>query len=100
MGFVAIAAGHAGREHLALLKRAIIVDLVKHLSVRVIKPANEERDGVSVGQWLSRDPVFRKLAASRMAQAAGLDLPARRCRRDTALRIAGLGIGLPGNTVP
>src|ERR1700730_970973 len=100
MGFVAIAAGHAGIKHLALPERAVIVDLVEHLPVGMVKPSGEEGDGVSVGQWLSRDPVFRKFAASGMAEAAGLDLPARHCRRDTALRIAGLGIGLPGNAVP
>ena len=36
---VAVAAGHAGREHLALLERAVIVDLVEHLPVGVIEPA-------------------------------------------------------------
>src|SRR5215813_14037688 len=66
----------------------------------MIEPASEERDGVSVGQWPSRHPILRKLAASRVAQAASLDLPPRHCRREAALRIAGFGIGLPGNTVP
>ena len=30
---VAVAAGDAGREHLALLERAVVVDLVQHLAV-------------------------------------------------------------------
>jgi hypothetical protein len=33
---VTIAAGDAGREHLALLERTIVVDLVQHLAVGVV----------------------------------------------------------------
>jgi len=43
---VAVAAGDAGREHFALAERAVVVDLVEHLSVGVIEPARERRDGV------------------------------------------------------
>ena len=39
MRIVAIAAGDAGREHLALLERAVIVDLVEHLPVGMIETA-------------------------------------------------------------
>jgi hypothetical protein len=100
MGVKTIAACDAGREHLALLERTVIVLLVAHLPVRMIKPASKERDGVRVGQGLSRHPVFRKFAASRMVPPAGLDLSARLRRRDAALGIAGSGIGLPGDAVP
>ena len=100
MGFVTIAASHSGCEHLALLERAVIVDLVEHLPVGMVKPADEGGDRVSIGQWLSRYPVLRKFPASRMAQPAGINFPARNRRGDTALWIAGFGIGLPGNAVP
>ena len=36
MGFMAIAAGDTGREHPALLERAIIVHLIAHLPVGMI----------------------------------------------------------------
>ena len=36
---VAVAAGDAGREHLALLERAVVVDLVEHLPVGMVEPA-------------------------------------------------------------
>src|SRR6516165_7672649 len=39
MRLVAVAASDAGREHLALLERAVIVDLVQHLAVGVIAAA-------------------------------------------------------------
>ena len=48
MGFVAIAAGNSGREHLALLERPVIVDLIKHLPVGVIESASEGRNNVGV----------------------------------------------------
>ena len=41
---VAVAAGHAGREHPALLERAVIVDLVAHLPVGLIEAARQRRD--------------------------------------------------------
>ena len=46
---VAIAAGDARCEHLALLERAVIVNLVLHLPVGVIKPTTERGDGMRVG---------------------------------------------------
>jgi hypothetical protein len=48
MGIVTIAAGHACREHPALLERAVIVDLIKHLAISVIEPARERRNGMSI----------------------------------------------------
>jgi len=100
MRLVAIAAGHACRKHLALLKRAVIVDFVEHLSVGVIEAAGQIGDQVGVGQWQPWYPVLGELCASRMTQAAGLDFPAYRSGRDVAVRIAGLGIGLPGHPFP
>src|SRR6266851_3952680 len=99
MRFVAVAAGHPGRKHLALFERAVVVDLVEHLPVGMIEPASEGRDHVGVGQGLSGNPVLREFSASRVAEPAGLDLPARWRRGDIAMWIAGFGIRLPANAV-
>ena len=99
MGFMTIAAGDACRKHLALLERTVIVHLISHLAVGMIQATSKERDGVRVGQGLSRHPFFRKFAASGMAQPAGLDLPACHRGGDAALRIAGFRIELPSDAV-
>ena len=97
---VAIAAGDAGREHLALLERAVIVDLVEHLPVGVIEPAPERRDHVGVGQRAARDPVLRERAAAGVAEAAGLDLLANERRREVARGVAGPRIDRPRDIAP
>src|SRR4051812_17641140 len=74
MWIVTIAAGDAGREHLALLERAVVVDLVEHLTVGVIEPAAERRNHVCFGQRSSRNPGLGELAAAGVAEAAGLCL--------------------------
>src|SRR6516164_11231351 len=89
MRVVAIAAGDACREHLALLERAVIVHLVLHLPVGEIELARERRDDMGVGQPAPRHPVLGELAAARVTQSAGLDLLAQQCRRKAALRVAG-----------
>ena len=94
---VAVAAGHAGCEHPALLERAVIVDLVAHLAVGGIEPARQRRHHVGVGQRPPRDPGFRDFATPRMAAAAGLDLLARRRRREVARGVAGLRVDRPGD---
>ena len=94
---VAVAAGDAGREHLALLERAVIVDLVEHLPVGGIEARGKRRDGVGFGQPAPRNPILGELAAARMAEAAGLDLLAEQAWRQVAMRIAGRGIGRPGD---
>src|SRR6266571_4862326 len=99
MWFVAIAAGDTRRKHLALLERAVIIDLIEHLPVRMVEPASKGGNDVRVGQRLTRDPVLGKFAAARVAQAAGLDLPAQNGGRDTALWIAGFRIGKPADAV-
>ena len=45
---VAIPAGDAGREHLALLERTVIVDFIAHLSVGIVESTREWRDDVRV----------------------------------------------------
>src|SRR6266853_916298 len=99
MRIMAIAAGDPHREHLALLERTVIIDLVEHLTVRMVEPARKGGDDVRVGQRVTRDPVLGKFAASRVAKTAGLDLPAQDGGRDTALWIAGFRIGKPGDAV-
>ena len=100
MRLVAIAAGDAGGEHLALLERAVIVDLVEHLPVGVIEPACERRDDVRVGQRPARHPVLGKFAAAGVAQAAGLDLLANQRRREVARGVARPRTDRPGHAAP
>ena len=99
---MAIAAGHARGEHLALLERRIVVGLlhVADLSVGMIGFAGQRRDGMGVGQPAAGDPILVEGGAARMAQAAGLDLLAKRRRRDAALRRPGPRVDRPGHTVP
>jgi hypothetical protein len=86
---VAIAAGDAGRKHLALLERAVIVDLVPHLAIGMIEAAGQRGDDVGVRQPPPRDPILGEFAASRVAQAAGLDLTTDEGRREVTLRVSG-----------
>jgi hypothetical protein len=48
MRLMAVAAGDAGREHLALLERSIIIDLIEHLPVGVIEPVAQWRNDMSI----------------------------------------------------
>ena len=97
---VAIAAGDTRREHLALLERSVVVDLVEHLPVGLIQPAGERRHLVRVGQRMPRHPAFRQLAAPAVAQPAGLDLGAQRLRCAAAHRVAGGRVGRPRHITP
>ena len=67
MGVMTVTAGDTGGKHLALLERAIVIDLVAHLPVRMVEPGSEEGDGVRVGQGLARRPVLGKFTTSRVA---------------------------------
>src|SRR5262245_2312638 len=98
--FVAIAAGHARREHPALLERAVIVDLVAYLPVGMVEPARQRRDDMRFGQRPAGNPILGEPAAARVAQAAGLDLLAQRGGRDAALPVAGARIDRPGDVAP
>jgi hypothetical protein len=48
MRLMAVAAGDACREHLALLERTVVENLVEHLPVGMIEPARERRDPMRV----------------------------------------------------
>ena len=85
---VAIAAADAGSEHLALLERAVVVDLVQHLSIGLVKALRQRRHRVGIGQPAARDPGFGKLGASGVTKPASLDLLAQQARRHAAVRIA------------
>src|SRR5262249_37864734 len=96
---VAVAAGDAGRKHLTLFERAVIVDLlnVAHLPIGVVKPACKRRDRVGIRKPAAGNPILREFAAPGVAAAAGLDLLAQHRGREIALRIAGRGIKPPRN---
>jgi threonine dehydrogenase-like Zn-dependent dehydrogenase len=55
---VAVAAGDAPGEHLALLERAVVVDLVLHLPVGEIEAAAQRGYDMRVGQPSARNPVL------------------------------------------
>src|SRR5262249_55865594 len=97
---VAVAAGDAGREHLALLERAVIVDLVLHLAIGVIEPAREGRDQMGVRKPPPGNPVFGELAATRMAKSAGLDLLAHQRRGEVAGGVPRRWIASPDDIAP
>ncbi len=97
---VAIAAGDTRREHLALLERAVVVDLVQHLPVGLIKSLTYRRDCVRLGKPSARSPCFGELAAASVAEAAGFDLRPQDSRRAAANGIAGHGIDRPGRITP
>src|SRR5262249_44569983 len=74
---VAIAAGHTGSEHLALLEGAVIVHLIAHLSVGMVEPTRQRRHDVRLGKPLAGSPILRECPAARMTQAASLDFLAK-----------------------
>ncbi len=92
---VTVAAGDAGREHPALLERAVVVDLVQHLAVGTVEPARDRRDDMGVREPPSRHPVLGKLAAARVTQAAGLDLFAHQGGREVSPRVTRARIDRP-----
>src|SRR5215470_2033192 len=97
---VTVAAGDASRKHLALLERAVVVDLVPHLPVGVIKALPYRRDHVRVGQPSARNPCFREFAAARMAETAGLDLRPQGSRGVAANGVTSRWIDRPGRITP
>src|SRR5262249_8746299 len=97
---VAVAAGDAGREHLALLERAVIVDLVLHLAVGVIEPAREGRDQMGVRKPPPGNPVLGELAAAGLAKPAGLALLAQKRGREVAGSVSRLRVAPPDDIAP
>ena len=55
---VAIAAGDACCVHLALLERAVIIDLIEHLAVGLVEPLGERSDEMRVGERPPGHPIF------------------------------------------
>ena len=95
MRLMAVAARHAGRKHLALLERAVIVDLVAHLPIGIVEPACKRRDDVGVRQGSTRQPCLGKFAAPRMAEAARLNLFAQLAGGKIAKRLPRSRVGSP-----
>ena len=62
---VTVAAGDASGEHLALLERAVIIDLVLHLPVGVIEPARERRHRHGYRTAIGRAPNLLKISPRR-----------------------------------
>src|SRR5262249_8924205 len=97
MRLMAITAGYAGGKHLALLERAIVVDLIKHLAVGLIDAATDRRNGMRLRQPSTRQPVLGELSTPSMTKAAGLRLFAQGEGQFATRGIAGLCLHRPGN---
>src|SRR5262245_21099703 len=97
---VAITAGDAGRKHLALLERTVIVDFIEHLSVRLVESPGECGDVVGFGKPAAWNPVLGKCPAARVTEAAGLDFLAQRLRPEVARSVAGLRVDKPSDVAP
>ena len=74
MRLVAVAAGDALREHLALAKRGVVVDLVQHLAVGLEQARLQQGRHVRLEELLAGAPAFGDPGAAGMADAAGLEL--------------------------
>src|SRR5579872_3262711 len=96
---VAITAGDASGEHLTLLEGGVIIGFfhIAHLAVGKIGARRQRLDHMGLRQPLAGNPVFMESAAARVAQSTTLDLLAKRGRRDTAVRVAGVRINRPGH---
>src|SRR5258708_38638235 len=92
-----VAAGNTCRKHLALLERAVIVNLIQHLPVGLIKPVRERRDQVRIGKPSAGGPFLRQFRAARVAEAAGLHLLAQQGGSEAAPRIASLSGAAPND---
>src|SRR3954447_5770147 len=96
---VAVAAGDARREHLALLERTVVENLVEHLPVGMVEPAGERRDPMRVRQPSAGDPILRERATTRVTQPAGLHLLAQHRRGEGVGRVPYAGVDRP-DTIP
>src|ERR1700674_3566301 len=74
VGLVAIAASHTSMEHPALDEGAVLVNFAFDLTVRKIEVFIQERDAIVIADRLPVHVVFMKLAATRVASRAHLDL--------------------------
>ena len=101
MGIVAIAAGNAGSEHLALLKWAVVVDLlsISHLPICVVLFMRQRRDQVCGRQPTAGYPVLIELRAPGVTKTTGLNLFAKQSRRPIAVRILFRVIMLPNDPI-
>ena len=101
MRLMAIAAGDAGREHLALLEWAVVVDLVQHLPVGFIEAATYGRNGVGIRQPPTRRDQFSENWPRReWHNPQALDLLAQGGRRGAACGVASFRIDWPGDSAP
>ena len=96
---VAVAASDTARVHLALEKRAPIVDLAALLAIAVVKGRGEERRTIMVKERFARLVTLCDLAAPRVTLRADLDL-AIGCARLRAYRVAGRRVLSPRDASP
>jgi hypothetical protein len=99
MRVVAVATSDTARIHLALEKRAPIVDLAALLAIAVVKGKGEERRTIMVKERLARLVALCDLAAPRVTLRADLDF-AIGCARLRAYRVAGRRVLSPRDALP
>ena len=95
---VTIAAGDAGREHPALLERAVVVDLVQHLPVGTVEPARQRR-GHACPRASAPAPTPRKTRRGARDTGRRSRPPCARAGRDVPARVARGRIDRPDDTV-
>ena len=94
MRVVAVAAGDAAREHLALAERLVVVHLAHHLAVGLEQAGLEQAREVGVEELAARPPRLVELRPPGVAHAAGLELDRGR-PGPAARRLAGLRVRRP-----
>ena len=100
MRIVAVAAGDAGHEHLALAERRVVVDLVQTLAVGFEQARLQQARQVGLQQRLPRPPRFGEFGAAGMAHPAGLQLLRADVRGVLRRALPVAGIDGPGNVLP
>ena len=84
-------------KHPALYERAVLVNLVLDLTIRVVEVLIEQRDPIIVLDWLTMDVVLVDLTAPRVTSRAGLNL-ALRPARSAAMGVSGRRVDLPASS--
>ena len=98
MWLVTVAARHSGMKHPALDERAVLVNFILNLSIRIIEVVIEQRDPIVIAHRLAMHVVFVNLTSPRMTSCTGLDFTLRAARRATD-HVSGRSIGRPAHAM-
>src|SRR5262245_65049295 len=78
---VTVRARHASVVHLRLEERAVLVDLVADLAVRVVQLVLEKRDAIRVAERAAGRRIIGELTETRVGASARIDLTRLSSRR-------------------